>query len=111
MASRSMASSSSLERGRGWVKSKRRRSGATREPYWRTWGPRILRSSAWSTWVAVWWRMMSQRRSTSISARAGSPTLTVPLVTWPTWTMRPGTGRRVSVTFTTQTGSSISAGQ
>ena len=41
--------------GLAWVKSKRRRSGATREPACVTWVPRTLRSAAWRRCVPVWW--------------------------------------------------------
>ena len=36
-----------------WVKSKRRRSGSTREPAWCTWSPRTFFRAASSRWVAL----------------------------------------------------------
>ena len=51
--------SSSGVRAEKWVKSKRRRSGSTREPDWWTWSPSTERRAASSRWVAEWARMMA----------------------------------------------------
>ena len=67
------------------VKSKRRRSGATREPAWETWSPRTFLSAASSRCVAVWLRRMSSRRPASIAARTSSPTASAPSSTSATW--------------------------
>ena len=62
-------------------KSKRRRSGATSEPFWVTWVPRTWRSAQCRRCVAEWLRRMSSRRSTSTVSSTGSPTRSSPLPT------------------------------
>src|SRR3990167_3375618 len=54
LASASTSSISSSDIGFGWEKSKRRRSGATSEPFCATWLPRMPRSAACRRWVAEW---------------------------------------------------------
>ena len=44
-----------------WVKSKRRRSGPTREPDCFTWSPSTWRRAEWSRWVVVWLRELAMR--------------------------------------------------
>ena len=48
--------------GLGCETSKRRRSGATSEPFWATWVPRIWRSASWMRCVAEWLARMARRR-------------------------------------------------
>src|SRR3546814_8669699 len=54
--SASTAATSSGDNGLGWLKSKRRRSAATSEPFWVTWPPSRCLSAACSRWVALWFR-------------------------------------------------------
>ena len=71
--------------------------GVTSEPAWRARSPTTLRSARWSRCVPVWLRIVSARRSASTTASTGSPTRSRP---WsvPRWTIRPPSGRWVSVT-------------
>ena len=77
-AARSARSSSGVI---GWKceKSKRRRSGATSEPFCCTCAPSTLRSAACSRCVAEWLGMMALRRAASTFAASLSPTLMLPL--------------------------------
>ena len=63
MTSASTARISSGDIGRGWLKSKRSRSGATSEPFCATCWPRCRLSAACSRWVAEWARRIRSRRA------------------------------------------------
>ncbi len=66
-----------------WVKSKRSRSGSTREPAWWTWSPSTVRRALSSRWVAEWARMTAARRTGSTAAVTTSPTFRLPWVSLP----------------------------
>ena len=80
----SIASRSSSVSGRSNVKSKRRRSGCTSDPAWRTPSPSRWRSDAWSRWVAVWLRSVRRRSASSTASVSVAPTSTLPASTT-TW--------------------------
>ncbi len=63
LTSSSIASSSPAGMAAMWLKSKRRRSGATSEPAWRTCEPSRSRSTPCSRWVAEWLRRTASRRA------------------------------------------------
>src|SRR5215217_3832346 len=75
---------SSSPTGFGWLKSKRRRSGATSEPFWATWSPRTWRKASCRRWVAEWLARMLARRAWSTASSREWPTLRVPCSTT-TW--------------------------
>ncbi|MNT42021.1 hypothetical protein D3C72_1784190 [compost metagenome] len=82
---RSMIASSSALIGWKCEKSKRRRSGATSEPFCCTWVPSTSRRAACSRWVAEWLRMVAPRRSPSTWPDSTSPIFRLPWVSLPTW--------------------------
>ena len=79
-------------------KSKRRRSGATSEPFCVTCAPSTVRSAQCSRCVAEWLRRMASRRSPSTSSSTASPTRSSPSVTSPRCTYSVDTGRFTSST-------------
>ena len=98
---RAKTSSSSSRLGCSWwEKSKRRYSGETSDPCWRTWSPSTARSDACSRCVAVWLRRMASRRSPSMVASASCPARTSP-VTRARCATSPGTALTVSRTSAT----------
>ena len=88
LAMSSTAATSSALIGLGCEKSKRRRSGATSEPFCATCVPSTWRSASCSRCVAEWLARVAVRRAWSTISSTASPGLNAPFSTVPMCTIR-----------------------